>query len=282
MPFPPSVARALTRAMGDGSHVERAERLNFPDAGHGYDAFGMHPDFVALGDAMVGHLYDRYFRVKSYDAHHVPTSGPAILAANHSGTLPFDGMMLGIDVLRNTEPPRIPRAVADYFVSSLPFVATFFSRCGVISGSRGNVRRLLESGELLVLFPEGTPGISKMYSERYQLQNWRQGHCEMAIRYGAPVVPVGIVGAEEQMPQIARIPLHKLGMSVPYLPIPATPLPMPVRYHIRYGEPLRFNEEYRPSDADNPDIVLKCAARVKDAVQELLHRGLREREGVFR
>ncbi len=282
MPFPPAVARALTRALGSSSHRERAGRLAFPDAGHGYDAFGMHPDFVALGDALVSPLYENYFRVQSHDAHQIPSSGAAILAANHSGTLPFDGAMLGLDVLRNTEPPRMPRAVADYFVSSLPFVGTFFSRVGVIGGSRGNVRRLLESGELLVLFPEGTPGIGKPFSQRYQLQEWRKGHCELAIRYGAPVVPVGIVGAEEQMPQIARIPVGALGLSMPYIPVPATPFPLPVRYHIYYGEPLRFHEEFKPEDADDPEVVGSCAARVKEAVSALLHRGLAEREGVFR
>lgn len=281
MPFPPSVARALTRALGDDRHLARARALHFHDAGHGFDPFGMHPDFVAFGDALASPVYDRWFRVRSVDAHHIPPTGPAILAANHSGTLPFDGAMLWIDVLRHTDPPRPARAVADYFVSSLPFIGTLFSRAGMVGGSRGNVRRLLESGELLLLFPEGTPGIGKRFSERYQLQEWRQGHCEMAIRYRAPVVPVGIVGAEEQMPQVARIPLRGLGLPVPYLPIPATPLPLPVRYHVYYGEPLHFEREFTPDDADDPEVVAGAAARVRAAVEGLIARGLRERAGVF-
>ena len=112
MAFPPSVARALTRLIGSDDHRARAAHLSFADAGHGYDAFGMHPDFIAFGDALVSFLYERWFRVKSYDAHHVPSHGPAILAANHSGTLPLDGMMLWADVLRHTHPPRAPRPVA--------------------------------------------------------------------------------------------------------------------------------------------------------------------------
>lgn len=281
MPFPPTVARALARAMAGDRPLERARRMAFADAGHGYDAFGRHPDFVAFGDALVARLYDDYFRVKSYDAHHIPAEGPAILACNHSGTLPFDGMMVWTDVWRNTEPPRAARAISDYFVSSLPFIGTLFSRAGMVSGSRGNVRRLLEQGELLLLFPEGTPGIGKPFAERYQLQNWRKGHCEFAIRYSAPVVPVGVVGAEEQMPQIARIPLEPLGLPVPYLPVPATLVPLPVRYHILYGPPLRFDLEFEPDDADDPEIIAACAQRVKEAVDALLHRGLRERDGVF-
>lgn len=268
--------------MGRSDALDRARRLAFADAGHGFDPFGMHPDFMAFGDALASWLHDSYFRVQSYDAHHIPATGPAILAANHSGTLPVDGMMLWIDVLRNTDPPRAPRPVADYFVSSLPWVGTLFARAGMVGGSRGNVRRLLEQGELMMLFPEGVPGISKPFSERYQLQNWRVGHCEMAIRYQAPVVPVGIVGAEEQMPQLGRIPIDGLfGMSIPHIPIPATPLPLPVRYHILYGEPLRFDREFKPEDADDPEILAACAARVRASVQELIHRGLRERHGIF-
>lgn len=281
MPFPPSVARAISSVLGGPLVRDRAERLHFADAGHGFDQFGMHPDFVALGDTIGKLLYERYFRVISYGSEHIPKEGPAVLAANHSGTLPMDGAMLWVDVLRHTEPPRAARPVADYFVSTLPVVSTLFARCGVVGGSRGNARALLESGELLMIFPEGVPGIGKPFSQRYQLQEWRQGHCELAIRHSAPVVPVGIVGAEEQMPQIARIKAPP-GSPLPYIPVPATLVPLPVRYHIHYGEPLRFDKEYRPEDADDPEIVHRAAARVKEAVAGLIARGLSLRKGVFR
>jgi 1-acyl-sn-glycerol-3-phosphate acyltransferase len=281
MPFPPSFARAISSLLGGAGVRDRAERLHFADTGHGYDPFGLHPDFVAMGDTIAAPLYEKYFRVRSYGVEHIPASGPAILAANHSGTLPADGAMLWIDVLRHTNPPRTARPVADYFVLTLPFVSTLFARCGVVGGSRGNAKALLEAGELLMIFPEGVPGIGKPFSKRYQLQEWRQGHCELAIRHRAPVVPVGIVGAEEQMPQIAQIPVPK-GSALPYLPIPATPIPLPVRYHIHYGEPLRFDEEYSPDDADDPEIVNAAALRVKAAVQGLLEKGLAMREGIFK
>ncbi|MFT4623842.1 MAG: 1-acyl-sn-glycerol-3-phosphate acyltransferase [Myxococcota bacterium] len=280
MPFPPSIARLAARAIGGGAATERSKRLRYADAGHGYDQFGLHPDFIALGDALASPLYERYFRVKSYGAAHIPASGPAVLAANHSGTLPIDGAMIYTDVLRHTDPPRVPRPVADYFVTSLPVVSTIFARCGVVGGSRGNARALLEAGELLMIFPEGTPGIGKPFSQRYKLQEWRKGHVELAIRHGAPVVPVAVVGAEEQMPQIGRIPI-RVG-SVPYLPVPAVLFPLPVRYHIHYGQPLSFHQDYSPSDADDPAVVSEAAGRVKAEVQALLERGLELREGVFR
>lgn len=280
MPFSPSIARMISSALGGASVRDRAERLHFANAGHGYDRFGMHPDFVAMGDALAGPLHDKYFRVKSYGAHHIPKTGAAILACNHSGTLPMDGVMVWADVMRRTDPPRSARAVADYFVSTLPVVSTLFARCGVVGGSRGNARALLEAGELLLIFPEGTPGIGKAFRDRYQLQEWRVGHTELAIRHGAPVIPVAVVGAEEQMPQLARIPMPR-GVPFPYLPVPATPLPLPVRYHIHYGEPLRFDLEYRPSQADEPDLVRVAAQRVKERVQALIDEGLAKRDGVF-
>ena len=105
-------------------------------------------------------------------------------------------------------------------------MSVLFARCGVVGGSRGNAKALLEAGEMLMIFPEGTPGIGKPFSDRYQLQEWRQGHCELAIRHSAPVVPVGIIGPEEQMPQVGLIKGLK-AFGVPHLPVPATPFPLP-------------------------------------------------------
>lgn len=279
MPFPPFVARVVSSALGGPAVRDRAHRLSFNDAGHGYDVFGLNADFAALGETLASPIYDKYFRVQSHGHENIPKTGPAVLACNHSGTLPFDGAMIWVDVYRHTDPPRVPRPIADYFVPSLPIVGTLFARCGMVGGSRGNVKALLEGGQLLLIFPEGTPGIGKPWSERYKLQEWRQGHCELAIRYGAPVVPVAVVGAEEQMPQIGRIPLPS---PLPYLPISATPFPLPVKYHVYYGEPIRINEEFTPEEADDPAIVKEAAARVKAAVQALIDRGLKERKGIFR
>ncbi|MBH25708.1 MAG: glycerol acyltransferase [Myxococcales bacterium] len=253
--------------------------LRFDDRGHGYDPFGAHRDWVEGAAAVIAPLYRWYFRVRSYGSEQIPASGPVIVASNHSGTLPFDGAMLYMDIVHHTNPPRLPRPIVDLFVPSLPVVGTTFSRLGVVAGSRGNVHRLLNRGELLLIFPEGTPGIGKPFSERYHLQTWREGHAELAIRHQAPVVPVAMIGPEEQMPQIAQIPVSLFG--APYLPIPLTLLPLPVRYHIHYGAPIPLHRDYRPEQADDPAIVHEAAQRIKDAVQCLLDHGLRQREGVF-
>lgn len=275
----PDLARWIASAALPQADLDRIEKLVYHDAGHGYDPFGLHPDVVAFGLVLTAPLYDRYFRVKSYGAENIPASGPGVLASNHSGALPVDGMMLWTDVLRRSNPPRVVRAVADHFVPMIPMIGTLFARGGMVGGSRGNARALLERGDLLMIFPEGVPGIAKHFKDRYQLQDWRVGHVELAIRHSAPVVPVGIVGPEEQMPQIGRIPISIAGL--PFIPITLTPLPLPVRYHIHYGEPIRVDREYRPEHADDPGAVREAAARVKAAVQALLDEGLRQREGIF-
>ncbi len=278
MPVPPEIAWRIAERLLPAAEHERLAQLAFRDEGHGYDAFGLHPAHVALGLAITAPFYDSWFRVISRGIEHVPVRGAAILASNHAGTLPLDAMMIWTDVLRRTTPPRVLRPVADHFVPSIPWVGTLFTRGGMVGGSRGNARALLEAGNLLLVFPEGVPGIGKPYSQRYQLQEWRVGHVELAVRHGVPVVPVGVVGSEEQMPQVGRIPLPR-ALGVPYLPIALTPVPLPVRYHIHYGAPIRF--DLRTDQADDPAVLTEAAAQVKAAVQDLLREGLAQRQGVF-
>jgi 1-acyl-sn-glycerol-3-phosphate acyltransferase len=260
--------------------ADLVKKLKFRDAGHGFDELGLHPPTLARSLPFFRFFYEKYFRVTSYDAHHIPTDGPAVIACNHSGTVPIDAMMVALDIVANTHPPRLARPAMDFFVPMLPFIGTFFTRCGAVNGSRGNFRRLLDAGEMVLVFPEGVPGVSKPIWERYQLQQWRVGHVELAIRHSAPVIPVAVVGAEEQWPTIAKITAIT-AMGVPHIPVPITPLPMPVHYHVLYGEPLNFHEEHPPDDADDPQVLSACAARVKASVEKLIARGRAERKGIF-
>lgn len=253
--------------------------LTIADAPHGYDPFGLCADAVRKAYRATRPIYDHWFRVRSYGAERLNHLGAAILAANHSGTLPIDGVMIWHDVLRHTHPPRVPRPIADVFVPNLPFVSLAYARTGVVAGSRGNVHHLLHHGELLLIFPEGTGGIGKPIAKRYQLQRWNVGHAELAIRHQVPIVPVAVIGAEEQMPQLARLPIRAFGS--PYLPVPATLVPLPVRYHIHYGAPLDLRDHYAPDRADDPASTEAAAAEVKDAVAALIRRGLALRDGVF-
>ncbi|MFO0757362.1 MAG: lysophospholipid acyltransferase family protein [Byssovorax sp.] len=271
------LAQALARALHPAEEQARLARIDFEDAGHGYDRFGLHPAWVAAGAGLFRVFYERYFRVDSRGAENIPREGPAILVANHSGTVPIDGLMLYLDVLRRTDPPRVLRAIGDRFIPALPVISTLFARTGTVSGTRENLRALLAHGELVLIFPEGTPGVGKPFHDRYHLLPFRVGHVETAIACGAPIIPAAVIGAEEQWPQVARLPIQLFG--APYLPLPLTPFPLPVRYHLRYGAPIRFDAP--PSAATRPEVLREGAARVQAAVEALIAEGLREREGIF-
>jgi 1-acyl-sn-glycerol-3-phosphate acyltransferase len=275
----PLAARMFAASQLDPAARERVSRVAYNDAGHGYDPFGLHPDFVAFGLALTAGLYDRWFRVESSGHVNIPARGGGVLAANHSGAIPFDSAMIWQDVLRHTEPPRVPRPVADHFVPMIPVIGTLFARAGMVGGSRRNASALLEGGDLLLIHPEGVPGIAKHFRDRYKLQEWRVGHVELAIRHRVPVIPTAVVGAEEQMPQIGRIPISMFGL--PFIPVTASPFPLPVRYHIRYGAPIAVHQEYTVDQSDDPAVVREAAARVKAAVQALIDGMLAERTGIF-
>ncbi|MEP6858970.1 MAG: lysophospholipid acyltransferase family protein [Deltaproteobacteria bacterium] len=248
----------------------------FHDEGHGYDVFGLRPRTLARAITVGRVFHDAYFRVSSSGIEHVPASGPTIVIANHGGILPIDAAMLCLDLLLRTDPPRVPRALADHFVASLPIVGTLFARLGVVMGTRGNARRLLERGELLAIWPEGVSGPAKPFSHRYELQAWRTGFAELALRYHAKVIPAAIVGAEESWPMIAKLAgVHAL--HIPYLPIPATPLPLPAHFHIRYGEPIEL-----VGDPDDPRDVEEAALAGKIAVENVLADARRGRTSVWR
>lgn len=260
---------------------ERALQAEFDDLGHGSDAFGMNKVGLARGMAVTYWMYEYWFRVRSHDIEHVPATGPVILAANHGGMLPLDAMMICHDFGRNHPTNRAARVAMEYFVPSLPLVNLVFSRAGGVAGTRGNFHALLESGQVLISFPEGVAGIGKPTSEAYKLQRWSHGFAELAIRHQAPVVPTAVIGPDEQWPELARLRgVHLYG--IPYLPIPATPLPLPVRYHLWYGEPIPVPELYDPEQASDAAAVGDLAERTRVAVQALLDHGVASRDGVFR
>lgn len=254
-----------------------ANAASFHDEGHGFDLFGLHPPTLSKALRATTPIYDRYFRVDSMGAEGIPETGPAIVIANHAGVLPVDAGLLCVDILRRTQ--RIPRPIMDHFVPRLPLVSTYFARIGGVSGTRANVRTLLERGELLVIFPEGVSGVAKPFRERYQLQHWSVGFSEYAIRHRAPVIPVAIIGSEESWPMLVKLRGLKL-FGAPYLPIPATPLPLPARYRIRYGTPIHLDAE--PAHADDPAIVARFASEAREALEQLIADARAARRGVFR
>ncbi|HET6611485.1 MAG TPA: lysophospholipid acyltransferase family protein [Kofleriaceae bacterium] len=247
----------------------------------GFDPFGLSRKSLRYAVLLSRWLYRDYFRTEVTGIDNLPGHGRVLLVANHSGQLPFDGLVIGAAAFFDKSPPRIVRSMIEKFVPTLPFASTVLSRWGQITGTPENCRRLLESEEAILVFPEGVRGISKGFSQRYKLQEMGLGFMRLALETKTPIVPVAVIGGEEQAPAINFKRVAKL-MGLPALPVVPYPpfvpiLPLPVKYRLYFGEPLTFE-----GDADDDDEVLAAKVQaVKSRIRSMLHLGLRARKHVF-
>jgi 1-acyl-sn-glycerol-3-phosphate acyltransferase len=264
------------------------ERIRTMDAGqneYGYDPFGFQPDFLKYILPIAHFLYRDYFRTEVHGMEQIPDSGPVLLVSNHSGQIPMDGLIIASALLFDREPPRMARSMIERWVPTIPFISYFFARCGQVVGTRENCRILLGRDGCILVFPEGAHGITKTYDKAYELQRFGLGFMRLALENDTPIVPIGVVGAEEQMPAIWNVESLAKLFNMPAFPVtPTWPLlgllgglPLPVKYRLYFGEPMHFQ-----GAADDEDRnIQKKVDRVKSAIDGLLQRGLREREGVF-
>ena len=247
---------------------------------YGFDPFGFHRDHLQSGARVVRWLYRYYFRAQAHGVENIPPAGRVLFVANHSGQLPFDGLVIAGSVFLEPPQPRLVRSMVEQFVPTVPFISYVLARLGQITGTPENCRRLLREEEAILVFPEGARGISKPFSRRYQLEAFGLGFLRLALETQTPIVPVAVIGAEEQAPALNLRPLARL-MNMPSFPVvpypPFLPLPLPVKYRLYFGEPMQFS-----GDADDDDEVLEEKAKaVKNRIQSMIHLGLRERKHVF-
>jgi 1-acyl-sn-glycerol-3-phosphate acyltransferase len=270
--------REWTERLANDEQKQRLHALARPRNEYGVDPFGYNVDFSLAAVAPFLWLYRSYFRVETFGIDRVPP-GRVLLVSNHSGQLPLDGAMIGVSMLVEADPPRAIRSMVEKWVPSLPYVSTFMARMGQIVGTPENCRRLLEAEEAILVFPEGQRGINKLWPQRYQLQEFGLGFMRLALETRTPIVPIAVVGAEEQAPALMNLkPVAKL-LGFPAFPVTPTgvPIPLPTKYRIYYGDPLHFTG--RPDDEDSE--LDKKVRTVKAAIQSMLHHGLKERRGVF-
>jgi 1-acyl-sn-glycerol-3-phosphate acyltransferase len=253
------------------------------------DDFGRDTAFIEAVLPLAQLAYRHYWRVDVCGAENLPDQGRAMLVSNHSGVLPFDGAMIGIAVHEETPSHRLPRALAASWFQTLPFASILLQKTGQVQANPLNAQTLLERDELVVVFPEGVKGIGKPYRDRYQLQRFgRGGFIKVAVRTGAPIIPVAVVGAEEIYPVIGQIePLARL-IGFPFFPITPTfpwagPLglvPLPTKWTIEFGQPIPV-DDHGPQAAANPAVVARLTEQVRSTVQQMLLERLAKRRSVF-
>lgn len=252
---------------------------------YGFDPFGFEPDFLKYVVPFAEFLYRRYFRAEVFGIDNIPDSGPVLLISNHTGQIPLDGFLIGCALLFDKYPARMVRSMVEHWVPTLPFISWFMARAGQVVGTRQNCRILLGRDGCILVFPEGARGINKTYDRAYELAEFGLGFMRLALENNTPIVPVGVVGGEEQLPTIWNFESLGRMLGMPAFPItPTWPLlgplgflPLPVKYRIHFGEPMHF--EGASDDEDR--VVGAQVAEVRHAIERLVQRGLDERQGVF-
>jgi 1-acyl-sn-glycerol-3-phosphate acyltransferase len=255
------------------------------------DPFGYDPAFHARVRPMVEFLYRRYWRVETEGLDNVPADGAALLVGNHSGGIPFDASMIATAVDLDHPQHRLVRFLYDRFVADMPYVGGAYNRLGAVPASYLSAYRVLQTGALVGIFPEGVAGVAKGIGQRYRLQRFHTGFVRLSLSLQVPIIPVAVVGAEEIYPVIGKWtrlgPLKEL-LNVPYIPVtPLFPLfgvlgvvPLPTKWHIRFGEPIHFYRDPKLRAA-RKQTSARLAERVRRRIQAMLHEMLAQRESLF-
>jgi 1-acyl-sn-glycerol-3-phosphate acyltransferase len=300
-----SPAEALSEIfalLGDAAHMSLGSRADGTVAGamaflrrrltgdYRVDEYGLDPDLsehVLLPVVRV--LYEKWFRVEVRGVENIPSTGGALVVANHSGTIAIDGLMTSLAVHDEHPEHRFLRPLGADFVFSTPFIGEMARKSGSTLACNEDAHRLLSSGEVVGVWPEGFKGIGKPYSERYRLQRFgRGGFVASAVRARVPIIPTAIVGAEEIYPIIGNMPALARLVGAPYFPVTPTfpwlgPLgliPLPSKWIIEFGEPIHTDD--MDSDvADDPMAVFDLGDQVREVIQQKLYELLEARGGAF-
>jgi 1-acyl-sn-glycerol-3-phosphate acyltransferase len=246
--------------------------------GYGRDDFGFDPAFTMRMKPLFEWIYRRYFRVEIDGVENVPTTGRALLTANHSGVVPWDGAMIRTAIMVEHQQPRHARMLVADFAFATPVLSDFLLRTGNVLAHPDNAQTLLERDELVGVFPEGIKGAAKRFSQRYQVQRFgRGGFVQVALRTGAPILPVAVVGGEEIHPVIYDFPALGRALGTGTVPLTLTfpwlgllgLLPLPSKWFISFGKPIETSS-LGPEAADDQALVLEIGDEVRGWIQARL------------
>lgn len=273
----------VVRSVNDEVY-ERMQRIPTRLNEFGYDPWGLNVDVARRALVITTLLYRYYFRVETHGVENLP-EGRVLVIGNHAGQVALDAAMIGTATFLEGDPPRILRGMGEYWLPTLPFINIMMSRTGSVVGTPKNCVDLLEKKEAVVAFPEGVRGMNKLFRDRYRLQPFGNGFMRLALATKSPIVPVAVIGSEEQAPGLANLKSVGRLLGMPAFPItltwpllgPLGMIPFPVKYRIYFGEPMHFS-----GDPDEEDVAIgKRVEEVKDRIQSMLDAGVRARRSIF-
>jgi 1-acyl-sn-glycerol-3-phosphate acyltransferase len=279
----------VNRVMEVFQFVYQQRELARRGANYAVDDFGFDPQWTESFLIAFKALYRDYWRVDTTGVEHVPSSGRALLVANHAGVLPWDGTMIKTAVFTEHPHPRHVRALVASQFMGMPVMSWFLRRTGQAVGHPDDTRRLLERDELVLVFPEGTRGTGKGFRQRYRLRRFgRGGFVSTAIRARAPIIPISVIGSEEIYPMVGDLrPVARL-FGLPYFPVtpfwpwlgPLGMIPLPSKWRIQFHPPVPV-AGLPANAAEDQHLVMALADEVRDTIQRGIYENLKLRRGVF-
>jgi 1-acyl-sn-glycerol-3-phosphate acyltransferase len=225
----------------------------------------------------------RYFHPQVIGAEHLPR-GRALIVGCHSGGLPYDAACTLVAI--NDATGRFARAIGDNLFGRLSYVEEFLRQQGALVGRPDVVEASLRAGNMVLLFPGGARDMERSYlTQRYQVlphrgfAPGRGGYIKLALRTRTPIVPLAVVGAEEAHVILGNVPLLARALTWPFFPLILFPFPLPAKFYIRFGPPIRLGGT--AADAENQRRVDQLNLMVRRRVQRLIDDTRRRRRGVI-
>lgn len=210
-----------------------------------------------------------YTRLKVDGLDNVPVEGPALIVGNHTGWLGLDYALTALSIYDAHE--RVVRGMAHAAWFQNPATRSFAKKVGLFQVTKDAMADQLANGNLVMMFPEGEKGAFRPGSD-YTLEEYARGFVRVAMAAKVPVVPVAILGGEEANPVGKRIEGYEELLKMRGgLPIPKNLIPRPVKWRIRFLEPMDFSQ-YDADDAGDHDLVHSIAEATRAKVQHTLRK----------
>jgi 1-acyl-sn-glycerol-3-phosphate acyltransferase len=251
-----------------------------------FDEFGMDRNYIeSYGKTLFRFLCDTYWRIEVKGLEHVPRQGRGVLVGMHRGFMPWDAVMTLHLLVRKTG--RVPRFLTHPGLLKFPFISNFVTKLGGVVACQESADRVLESGELLGVFPEGVQGAFTPYRRAYQLLGFgRNDFAKMALRHRAPILPYVTVGSAETFPIFGLIKSRRWTRysDWPCLPIstfPILPVPLPSKWHIQFLPAIHLEEQYRPEAAQDASVIKAISLEVRTKMQHAVDKMISRRRSIF-
>jgi 1-acyl-sn-glycerol-3-phosphate acyltransferase len=203
-------------------------------------------------------MSDVYFRGEVRGLENIPADGPVLLVGNHSGgTLIADTFVFSQAFYEQFGPIREFHQLAHDLVFQVPGVRAILSRWGTVPASPDNMKRALDRGAALLVYPGGDYETYRPSWESATLGfDGRKGFARLALEYDVPIVPVVSIGGQEtalflgrgrrfaralQLDRLARLKVLPPVLGPPFgATIMDLPLrvPLPAKITVSVGAPI--------------------------------------------